>query len=154
MPNDNWTVHLLVSIYSLLLISSFAFSIGWTGVGLDDPPDVARHEWMQKSNHPIRRVTLILACIAELISVIFLVNILAQKAYPQLCIPIICMIAAGLGIANAVVDRPKRGDALGITTMTVNGLALVGVLYYLMFHIAKNKRLITPYGTLTLKYHS
>lgn len=140
---QNFNVHILVGIYSVLLISSFAFSIGWTGVGLDDPPNVGRQKWMQQSNSAIRMATLILASIAGLISIIFMVNIFSQKGPGiHMILPLIFMTAAALGIANAVVDRPKRGNALGITTMTVNGIALVAILYYMIMYysgIQKNQ---------------
>lgn len=139
-----WSAHLLVFLYFILFAASFAFTIGWTGIGIDDPPNVGRQTWMQKSNHPIRLVTLILACVAELLSIVFLVNIVVVKSqHWHLWVPILFAIASGLGIANAVVERPKRGDALGITTMAVNAVALVALLYYMMMNVSGRQPSLT-----------
>lgn len=116
-------------------MASFAFTIGWTGIGINDPPNIGRQTWMQKNNNPIRLVTLILACITALLSMILMVNLVNARFRWQLLVPVLFMLAAGLGIANAVVERPKRGNVLGITTMTMNALALIVLLYYMMMYL-------------------
>lgn len=49
-------------------------------------------------------------------------------------VALIILAAAGVNIANAVVVRDKRGDALGISSVVLSGLVLLPVAYMILMN--------------------
>lgn len=143
----NWHSNLLTWVYSLLLLSAFTISAGWTIAGFDEKPTVGRSKVMQTANEPLKTTTLVLSSVAELISVLYLISciIVVQSKHNEtfnaskvfdILIPIIFIAAATISIVNVSIDnREKRGDALGISTIVLNSLAGLLVIYSLVAHV-------------------
>ncbi len=109
------------------MVMALILSMMWTLIGFDIPvKESYRSNWFGSFVTATLSILLFLTLIFYITMLVNSDASAAQKIVnPTSFLFLLVIIAAILGIVNTTVNRPKRGDATGITTIILSAFAIL-----------------------------